>query len=328
VDAPSVALLKSLFPTLLLLAVAWPVARGVELSVNLISLIVVLKVGVILLVIAFGAAHVNTHYWHPFIPRNSGQWGEYGWSGVLRAAGIVFYTYLGFDTVSVAAQEARRPQRDVPFALLGSLIVCAVLFVLMMGVVTGLVSYRELNVANPVAVAIGAAGQSLNWLTDLVRITAVISMVSVLVAVLLAASRILFAMAQDGLLPSPIAHLHPRHKTPVGGTLVTVAAAALLTLVFPIGVLAQMVSIGVLSAFIAVAAVVLIWRRNRPEVARPFRVPWVPAVPLGAIVVCGYMAVGLPTATWWRFAAWLFLGLAVYVVYGASSDRRSNFVQK
>jgi APA family basic amino acid/polyamine antiporter len=286
--------------------------------------IVILKVAVIGMVIAFGASHVVASNWHPFLPPNTGKWGEFGWSGVLRGTGIVFYTYLGFDAVSVAAQEARRPQRDVPFALIGTLVICALLFILMIGVVTGLLNYRDLNVANPVVAAINAAGPAVGWLARLVRITAVVSMVSALVVILMATSRILFAMAQDGLLPSLVGRIHPRSRTPVGGTVLTVVAAAALTVLFPIVVLGQMVSIGVLSAFIAVSVIALLWRRDRPHELRPFRAPWVPLVPIGSVLICGYMAAGLPYLTWLHFALWLALGVAIYGLYGARPHRRTG----
>jgi basic amino acid/polyamine antiporter, APA family len=306
-------------PGIVLAAVACIAVRGVEQSARVVVAIVLIKLGVIVLVIVFGAPFVETQRWTPFVPENTGVWGEYGWSGVLRAAGIVFYTYLGFDTVSVAAQEARQPQRDVPFALLGSLILCTVLFVAMMLVVTGLVDYRALNVANPVVVAIDNAGAALSWLAPVVEIGAMIGMVSVLLVVLMAQSRILFAMAVDGLLPPSFARLHARWQTPVIGTLVTALAAAFIAALIPVNVLGQMVSIGVLTAFIAVALAVLVWRRKHPEVPRPFRVPFVPAVPIGAVLVCGYMAAGLPLATWWRFFAWLAVGGLVYALYGKHS---------
>jgi basic amino acid/polyamine antiporter, APA family len=321
-DASTLAILSAVFAVAALAAVACIAIRGVEQSANVVAVIVTLKVGVIILVILCGIPFVNPEHWRPFVPENTGTWGEFGWSGVLRAAGIVFYTYLGFDTVSVAAAESRNPQRDVPFALLGSLVLCTVLFILMMLVVTGLVDYRLLNVANPVAIAIDAAGESLRWLGPVVKIGAMIGMVSVLLVVLMAQSRILFAMASDGLLPAPLARLHPRWKTPVAGTIVTAIAASILAVLIPISVLGQMVSIGVLSAFIAVSLTVLVWRRDRPDAERPFRTPWVPVVPIGAILVCGYMAAGLPFATWWRFAAWIALGIVLYWAYGARNARR------
>jgi APA family basic amino acid/polyamine antiporter len=283
---------------------------------------VLIKLGVIVLVIAFGAFYVNPHNWVPFVPKNTGAWGVFGWSGVVRAAGIVFYTYLGFDTISVAAQEARNPQRDVPFALMGSLAVCTGLFAPMMLVVTGLVDYHALNVANPVAVAIEAAGAQLHWLDRVVQLGATIGMVSVLLVVLMAQARILFVMAEDGLLPKPLARLHARRNTPATATVFATVCAAALSELLPISVLGQMVSIGVLSAFIAVAFAVLVWRRKYPNAARPFRTPWVPAVPIGAVLVCGYMATALPSATWWRFALWVLLGLVIYGLYGTHGRRR------
>jgi APA family basic amino acid/polyamine antiporter len=314
---PSTARTASAVLPVLVLAVSVVVAiRGVELSADIVGGLVLIKLGVIVLVIAFGAFYVNPHNWVPFVPKNTGAWGAYGWSGVVRAAGIVFYTYLGFDTVSVAAQEARRPQRDVPFALIGSLAVCTVLFAPMMLVITGLIDYHALNVANPVAVAIEAAGAHLHWLDRVVQLGATIGMVSVLLVVLMAQARILFIMAEDGLLPRPLARLHARHKTPVTATVFAALCATVLSAVLPISVLGQMVSIGVLSAFIAVAFAVLAWRRKYPQAARPFRTPWVPAVPIGAVLVCGYMAASLPSATWWRFALWVLLGLVIYGLYG------------
>jgi APA family basic amino acid/polyamine antiporter len=329
VDSSSLIAFKALAPLLVLLAVAALAMRGVEISADVVGVIVIVKVVVIGLVISFGVSHVSPSNWHPFVPHNTGKWGEFGWSGVLRAAGIVFYTYLGFDAVSVAAQEARHPQRDVPFAMIGTLVICAFLFILMMGVVTGLLNYRALDVANPVVAALRAAGASLGWLARMVQVTAVVSMVSTLVVILVATSRILFAMAGDGLLPSPIGRLHPRWHTPVGGTISTVVGAGLLAVLVPITVLGQLVSIGVLSAFIAVSVIVLLWRRTRPEEFRRFRAPWVPFVPIGSILVCGYMAAGLPYLTWLRFALWLVLGIAVYGLYGARSHRRvKDYPQK
>lgn len=314
--AAYVRLLMMILPCVVLAVVASVAIRGVEQSAGVVSTIVVIKVGVIVLVIACGAAFVDADRWIPLVPENTGVWGEYGWSGVLRAAGIVFYTYLGFDTVAVAAQEARHPQRDVPFALLGSLVLCTVLFVAMMLVVTGLVDYRALDVANPVAVAIDAAGESLSWLAPVVEIGAMIGMVSVLLVVLMAQARILFAMAKDGLLPAPFARLHARWQTPAVGTIVTAAVASIIAALVPVSTLGQMVSIGVLTAFIAVAVAVLVWRRKHPETPRPFRVPAVPFVAIGAVLVCGYMAAGLPPATWARFIGWLCIGAVIFVLYG------------
>lgn len=323
-DVATAARVQAVLPVVVLAMTAGLAVRGIELSAGIVSVIVLIKLGVIILVIASGAGYVNPQHWSPFVPHNAGHWGEYGWSGVLRGAGIVFYTFLGFDTVAVAAQEARRPQRDVPFALIGSLALCTVLFIPMMFVMTGLVDYHALNVANPVAVAMNAAGPRLNWVVRAVDIGATIGMVSVLLVILLAQSRILYVMAEDGLLPAPLGRLHARWQTPAVATVLTAVVAAALSMMLPISMLGQMVSIGVLTAFVAVALAVMVWRRKYPNLVRPFRTPWVPVVPVGAIVICGYMAVGLPTATWWRFGCWVVLGLVIYGAYGARRRRLSQ----
>ena len=295
--------------------------RDVELSTGVVGALVIVKLGVIVLVILFGAMHIDPDHWQPFIPENSGTWGEYGWSGVLRAAGIVFYTYLGFDTVAIAAQEARRPQQDVPFALIGSFVVCTLLFIPMMLVVTGMSDYRALNVANSVIVAIHASGGDAPWLVRIISLGATIGMFSVLVVLMMAQARLLFALAQDGLLPAPLAQLDARKGTPVLATVVTGVLAAALCISLPVATLGQMVSIGVLAAFVAVAVAVLVWRRKYPQAPRPFRAPGLPFVPVAAILVCGYMAASLPPATWWRFSLWLVCGLVIYALYGFRSQR-------
>jgi len=321
---PFTRALASGISLLVLIAVTGLAVRGIKQSAAVVVAFVIIKLTVIGLVIVFGAPFIKPAHWSPFVPHNTGRWGEYGWSGVLRGAGIVFYTYLGFDAVSVSAQEARHPQRDVPFALIGSLGVCSIFFVLMMLVITGLVDYRALDVADPVAIAVLAAGSGLHWLVTLIDLGATIGMLSVLLVLLMAQSRILFAIASDDLLPAPLARLHPRWQTPVVGTLITAAIAGALAELVPIGVLGQMVSVGVLSAFIAVALTVLIWRHRRPEAPRPFRTPWVPVVPLGAMLVCGFMAAGLPIMTWWRFGVWVILGLALYWLPPLLRDNRDR----
>jgi len=191
-------------------------------------------------------------------------------------------------------------------------------------VVTGLTDYHALNVANPVAVAIDAAGAQLHWLKPVIEIGAMIGMVSVLLVILMAQARILFAMASDGLLPAPLARLHPRWRTPANGTLVTASLAGVIAVSIPISLLGQMVSVGVLSAFMAVSIAVLVWRRRYPDLPRPFRTPLVPVVPIGAVLVCGYMAAGLPLATWWRFGVWMLLGLLIYLLSQPQSSRRGS----
>nr|WP_298718974.1 amino acid permease [uncultured Steroidobacter sp.] len=309
-------------PAIAILAVATAVAaRNVQVSANVNAAITCIKVGVVLLVIVFGFWYVDPDHWTPFIPPNTGNWGEFGWSGIVRGAAVTFFVYLGFDTVSVAAQEARNPQRDIPFGIIGSLLVCTAVFIPVSLVLTGLTSYKNLNVPHPVAVAVAAAGDHLAWLEPLVEIGAMIGMFSVLLVVLMAQARILYSMALDGLVPPIFGRIHPRFRTPVVGTILVAIIAALMAAFLPITLLGQLVSIGALLAFIAVAAGVLVLRRTRPDMPRAFRTPFVPWVPIGAIIVCGCMMIGLPLATWLRFAVWLALGLCIYALYGR---RRSS----
>lgn len=309
-------------PAIAILALATAVAlRNVQWSATVNAVITAIKIGVIVLVIVSGIWFIDPANWTPFVPPNTGVWGEFGWSGVMRGAGVIFFVYLGFDTVSVAAQEARNPQRDVPFAIIGSLLLCTVLFMPMSLVLTGLTPYTTLNVPHPVAVAIAAAGPSLQWLRPIVEIGALIGMTSVLLVVLMAQSRILYAMAQDGLVPPSLGRIHPKFRTPFTATIVVAIVAALMAALLPISLLGQLVSLGALTAFVAVAAGVLMLRRTRPDVHRPFRTPFVPLVPIGAIVVCGAMMIGLPAATWGRFALWLAVGVVLYLVYGRHNHR-------
>jgi APA family basic amino acid/polyamine antiporter len=306
-DLPAVAVL---------LLAGFVAMRNVKLSATVNAIITVMKVGIILLVIVAALPFVAPTNWHPFVPPNSGRWGEFGFSGIIRGAAITFYVYLGFDTVSVAAQEARNPQRDVPFGIIGSLLTCTVLFVPFVLVLTGLTSYRNLNVPQPTAVALAAVAPHLVWLQVVVEVGAMLGMFSVLMVVLMAEARILYAMSLDGLVPPIFAVIHPRSRTPVAGTLVTTAMACLLAALLPISLLTQMVSVGALVAFISVALGVLVLRRAQPDVVRPFRTPGVPFVPIAAIVICFCLILALPPATWIRSAIWLALGLLIYALYG------------
>ena len=307
-------------PAVVIMTLAAAIAlRNVKVSAGVNAIITCIKLSVVVLVIVFGIQYVDPDNWTPFIPENIGRWGEFGWSGILRGAAVTFFVYLGFDTVSVAAQEARNPQRDVPFGIIGSLLVCTVLFIPMSLVLTGLTNYSNLNVPHPVAVAVAGAGPALAWLGPIVEIGAMIGMFSVLLVVLMAQSRILYAMALDGLVPPIFGHIHPRFHTPVAGTIIVAALAGLMAALLPIGLLGQLVSIGALMVFVSVAVGVLVLRRTQPDAHRPFRTPFVPWVPIGAILVCGCMMIGLPAATWVRFALWLALGMAIYALYGRRS---------
>ncbi|MGK2935520.1 MAG: amino acid permease [Gemmatimonadaceae bacterium] len=309
-------------PAVLIIAIMTAVlVVGIRESARFNNLMVMVKVVIVLLVIGFGFMYVNQANWHPFVPPNTGEFGEFGWSGVVRGAGVIFFAYIGFDAVSTAAQEARNPRRDMPIAILGSLAIVTLLYVLMALVLTGLASYTLLNVPHPVFVAIERAGPSLAWLRPVVSAGAVIGLASVVLVLLMAQPRIFYAMARDGLLPLVFGTVHPRFRTPYVTTILTGTVAAVFAGIFPIGVLGELVSIGTLLAFVIVSAGILVLRYRQPNLPRPFRAPLVPLVPILSILICGYMMVSLPLDTWLRLLGWMALGLVVYFAYGKSHSK-------
>jgi basic amino acid/polyamine antiporter, APA family len=296
---------------------------GVKESANVNTVIVIVKVGVVLIVILGGAAYLNTANWHPFIPENTGTFGEYGYSGVLRGAGVIFFAYIGFDAVSVAAQEARNPQKDMPVGILGSLVVCTILYVAVSLVMVGLVPYQAMKGSPaPMVVAIRAAEQAsggsslLRAMTMLVELGAIAGLSSVMVVMMMAQPRIFYSMANDGLLPPFAKKIHPKFRTPHITSIITGVGVAIAAGFTPIGILGEMVSIGTLMAFVIVSVGIIFLRYQRPELERPFKTPWVPFVPaLSAVVSLGLMA-GLPGATWLRLIIWMTLGVVLYFAYG------------
>src|SRR3954470_24810700 len=288
---------------------------GIKESARFNNFIVFIKLAIIFLVIGVGFAYVNTANWHPFIPENTGKFGEFGWSGVLRGAGVIFFAYIGFDAVSTAAQEAKNPQRDMPIGILGSLFVCTILYILMALVMTGMVHYSKLNDPAPILVAVAAAGPALAWLRYAVEIGSLAGLASVVLVMLMGQPRVFFSMARDGLLPPVFGKVHPKFKTPYITTILTGSIAAIVAGLFPIGLLGELVSIGTLLAFVIVCAGIIALRYKSPNLARPFRTPWVPVVPVLGILICGYMMSSLPGATWVRLIVWLVLGLIVYFAY-------------
>jgi len=293
--------------------------KGIRESASVNALIVVLKVIIILTVIVVGVSYIKTANLTPFIPPNYGEFGHYGWSGIARGAGVIFFAYIGFDAVSTAAQEARNPQRDMPIGILGSLVVCTVLYIVVALVLTGVVHYTKLKVADPIAVVIDAMG--IRWLAVAVKLGAIAGLTSVILVLLMGQPRIFYTMSKDGLLPAAFAQLHPKFRTPYKTTILTGIVVAIVAGLAPISILGELVSIGTLSAFIIVCAGVLVLRYRQPELHRPFRTPGVPVVPILGIVFCLYLMSGLPRDTWLRLAIWLALGLAIYFGYGARRSR-------
>ena len=304
---------------------------GVSESAMVNSVIVVLKVGVVLIVIGAGAFFIDPDNWHPFIPENTGTFGEYGWSGILRGAGVIFFAYIGFDAVSTSAQEARNPQRDMPRGILGSLAVCTVLYVLVSGVMVGLVPYKEmLNQPAPLVVATEAAAQRavgtpwqgpMAMVKVLVTVGALAGLSSVMVVMMLAQPRIFLAMAKDGLLPPWAGRIHPRFKTPHVSTIVTGGAVAVAAGLTPIGTLGGLTSIGTLLAFVIVSLGIIVLRRTRPDLPRPFKMPFVPVLPALSALVSLTLMIGLPRATWERLVLWMAIGIAFYFAYGYRKSR-------
>jgi APA family basic amino acid/polyamine antiporter len=296
---------------------------GIKESANVNTVIVIVKVAVVLVVIVGGAAFVNSANWTPFIPENTGTFGEYGWSGVLRGAGVIFFAYIGFDAVSVAAQEAKNPQKDMPLGILGSLVVCTILYVAVSLVMVGLVPYQAMKGSPaPMVVAIRAAEQAsggsglLRSMVMLVEVGAIAGLSSVMVVMMMAQPRIFYSMANDGLLPPFAKKIHPKFRTPHITSIITGVVVAIAAGFTPIGILGEMVSIGTLMAFVIVSLGIIFLRYQRPDLERPFRVPFVPFVPaLSALVSLGLMA-GLPGATWLRLIIWMTIGIVLYFAYG------------
>jgi len=283
---------------------------GIKESADTNTVLVAIKAAVLVVFVVACAAYVNRANLTPFVPPNTGDFGSFGWSGVLRGAGVMFFAYIGFDAVSTAAQEAKNPARDMPIGILGSLAICTVLYIAVAIVLLGVVPYQRLNVADPLAVGIDATG--VRWLAPFVKIAALFGLFSTMLVQLLAQTRIFYSMSRDGLLPPIFSVVHPRFRTPHLSTMLTAVIIAAVAGLTPITVLSQLVSIGTLLAFVLVSLGVIVLRRVSPDVPRPFRTPGVPWVPIAGALICLAQMVGLPLATWERLLVWLVVGLIVY----------------
>ncbi len=294
---------------------------GIKESAGLNNIIVAIKIIVILLFIGFGLSFIKTSNWHPFIPPNTGEFGKFGFSGVLRGAAVIFFAYIGFDAVSTAAQEAKNPQRDMPIGILGSLLICTLLYVLVSGVLTGIVPYYDLNVPAPLALAIDRTGNALIWLRPLIKIGAIAGLSSVILVMLLGQPRIFYTMAKDGLLPKSFARVHPRFRTPYVTTILTGIVACLIAGILPIHILSELVSIGTLLAFTIVCISIIILRKKKPDLHRPFKTPLVPWVPLAGAIICLLQMFSLPRETWDRLLIWMAIGLIIYFAYSRRNSK-------
>ena len=287
--------------------------RGISESAKVNAAIVAVKVAVVLAVIVFGAFYVHPANWHPFIPPNTGKFGEFGMSGVFRGAATVFFAYIGFDAVSTAAQETKNPERDMPIGILGSLAICTVLYVLVCLVLTGLISYTKLHTAAPMALAISQT--PLPWLQVAVSVGAIAGLTSVILVMLLGQSRVFYSMARDGLLPQAFANVHPKFRTPWLSNLMFMFFAALAGGFTPISKLGHITSFGTLLAFVIVCVGVLVLRRTNPNHPRAFRTPYAPFTPIAGILICGTLMLSLPLQTWVLGIGWLLAGLVIYFTY-------------
>lgn len=298
---------------------------GIKESANLNTAIVIVKVSIVLLFIVIAAAYVIKHpalasaNWHPFIPANRGGYGNFGWSGIATGAAVVFFAYIGFDAVSTAAQEAKNPQRDMPIGILGSLVICTILYILVSWLLTGVVSYTQLGVPAPVAVGIDATG--VRWGSFVVKIGAIFGLGTVMLVMLLGQSRVFYSMSRDGLLWKWASVIHPRFRTPWISNIVMGVFVAIFAAVIPISDLGDLVNIGTLLAFVIVCAGIWVLRVRRPNLPRPFKTPLVPLVPILGILFSLALMVSLPLLTWYRMVGWLIIGMVIYFLYGLKHSK-------
>jgi APA family basic amino acid/polyamine antiporter len=317
-------------PAIFILAVLTLIlVRGTKESANFNSIIVIIKVVIVLVFIALGWQFINPVNHAVIIPPNTGETGIFGWSGVLRGAGIVFFAYVGFDAVSTAAQEAKNPQKGMPIGILGSLAFCTVLYILFSYVLTGVANYKDFSVTGPgheaaVAYAITTYMHGYEWFSGLITIAILAGFSSVILVMLLGQSRVFFSMSKDGLLPKTFSEVHPTYKTPAKANMWLFLLVGLFAAFVPGDIVGDMTSIGTLFAFILVSAGVILMRKTDPNAVRPFRTPFVPLFPILGIIVCGWMIFGLGWENWLRLIVWLVIGFIIYFGYSVKNSRINN----
>ncbi|OZI06309.1 amino acid transporter [Siphonobacter sp. BAB-5385] len=319
-DGSTVSGIMNLPALLILWIITAIIIRGTKGSAWVNGIIVAIKVAVVIVFIALGIQYIKPENYHPFIPENTGTFGEFGASGILRGAGVIFFVFIGFDIVAAMAQEARNPQRTMPIGIIGSLAICTVLFVVFGFVLTGMAHYTEFkNSAAPIAVAIEKTPYQ--WLQQLIILGILIGYTSVIMVDLLGQSRVFYTMSKDGLLPRVFSSLHPRFQTPHKSNVLLCVFISLFAGFMPIHIVGEMVSIGTLLAFVMVCLGVIVLRKRQPETPRPFRTPWVPVVPILGILTCLLMMFSLPVDTWIRLIVWLLIGFAIYFLYGKKQSK-------
>ena len=288
---------------------------GIQESARLNGIIVALKVAIVVLVIGLGFGYINQANYVPFIPPNTGEFGHFGWSGIMRAAGVIFFAYIGFDAVSTAAQEAKNPKRDMPIGIIGSLAVCTLLYVGFSYVLSGIVNYKDMT---DTAIYEALHNIGYDWLGTGVVVGILAGYTSVILVMLLGQSRVFYSMSRDGLLPKLFSDVHPKFKTPWRCNLIFMVFVSLFSGFVPLSSLGDMTSIGTLLAFVIVCAGVMVMRRTHPNLPRPYKTPLVPLVPILGIIVCFAMMAALDLLTWIRLVVWLAIGLAIYFMYSRS----------
>jgi len=313
----------NLIAVLIILAISTILIVGIKESARFNAFIVVIKVSVVLLFILLGYFYINRANYHPFLPPNTGTFGHFGWSGVLAAAGQVFFAYIGFDAVSTAAQEARNPRRDMPIGIIGSLAICTVLYILYSLVLTGLVNYKNLAVPDPLPVAVDQM-KSYPWVGELMKVGSLLGLTSVMLVMLLGQSRVFYSMSRDGLLPGMFSRLHPRFQTPYLSNILLMVFVSIGAALTPIEQLGKLTSMGTLFAFVVVCGGIMILRKKRPDIPRPFRTPWVPLIPILGILVNVGLMFGLDRMIWAAFLIWMAVGLVVYFAFSRFNSHLAN----